>query len=695
MTGTDSELLDERYELVSERIREIGREQAFTKPLSSYFSYCASFLEMLSGILDRTLSGATGDMDTSALAAENHRLYEDIAESAYDNSFTNPGYIVPLFEKAGITNAKELAGYLSFLLVQIRGLIPYVYEGKKEIFTIHAELFAEVCSLFRFCAMDGRYPEPSAVSDILYWFISDYCDTIIPDSISAKTDPANDFLLRIVCDEDLSDERFLYLSGEYVTDNERQVARFIASLPEETVDKMADTFTEGYRKGFEAAGKPLDKKTSVNVRYSLGFERVIRKAVANFSAMGLDTIIYRAGSLLLTSSGTSRIGFYGAFANRQYDYDHKDDIAMFLDADLVTRRIEVLRDAYEQNRDRAHTHAGPAVMEVFGEEPFTPVVKDTVATHSDRTRKLSIDYASRASMVVNSYIPPEERSFTIISFPTPEIGKDFEEIFDKTIELNTLDYEKYQKIQQHIIDALDSAGSVRIKGKGANETDLTVNLCELSDPDHQTHFENCVADVNIPVGEVFTSPRLTGTNGLLHVSKVYLKGLLFIDLKIRFEDGMVSDYSCGNFDDEDAGRQFIKDNILYKRPTLPMGEFAIGTNTTAYRMARDYDIEGRLPILIAEKTGPHFALGDTCYSHEEDVKVYNPDGKEIISRENEISAKRKENEKEAYFQCHTDITIAFDELEYIKAITPDNEIPIIEDGRFVLDGTTDLNIPLE
>ena len=182
MTGTDSELLEERYGLVSERIREIGQEQAFSEPLASYFSYCASFLEMLFGILDRTLSGATKDMDTSALSAENHRLYEDIAGSAYDNSFTNPGYIVPLFGKAGITNAKELARYLSFLLVQIRGLIPYAYEGNKEILTIHAELFAEVCSLFRFCAMDGTYPEPSAVSDILYWFISDYCDTIIPDS---------------------------------------------------------------------------------------------------------------------------------------------------------------------------------------------------------------------------------------------------------------------------------------------------------------------------------------------------------------------------------------------------------------------------------------------------------------------------------------------------------------------------------
>ena len=39
--------------------------------------------------------------------------------------------------------------------------------------------------------------------------------------------------------------------------------------------------------------------------------------------------------------------------------------------------------------------------------------------------------------------------------------------------------------------------------------------------------------------------------------------------------------------------------------------------------------------MIAEKMGPHFAVGDTCYSWAEDTPVYNPDGKEIIARDNE------------------------------------------------------------
>ena len=116
-------------------------------------------------------------------------------------------------------------------------------------------------------------------------------------------------------------------------------------------------------------------------------------------------------------------------------------------------------------------------------------------------------------------------------------------------------------------------------------TNLTVALCDLKDAQKETKFENCLADVNIPVGEVFTSPKLKGTNGLLHVTEVYLNGLCYKDLKITFKDGMVDDYECANFPDKEDGRKFIKENLLYNRETLPMGEWAIGTNTTAYVMA--------------------------------------------------------------------------------------------------------------
>ena len=124
-----------------------------------------------------------------------------------------------------------------------------------------------------------------------------------------------------------------------------------------------------------------------------------------------------------------------------------------------------------------------------------------------------------------------------------------------------------------------------------------------------------------------------------------------------------------------------------------MGEFAIGTNTTAYVAALKYGIADKLPILIAEKMGPHFAVGDTCYSWAEDTPVYNPDGKEIIARDNEM---RKDDVSLAYYGCHTDITIPYDELGSIRVIDDEGEmLSIIENGRFVLPGTEELNRPFE
>ena len=109
-------------------------------------------------------------------------------------------------------------------------------------------------------------------------------------------------------------------------------------------------------------------------------------------------------------------------------------------------------------------------------------------------------------------------------------------------------------------------------------------------------------------------------------------------------------------------------------------------------MAEKFDILGKLPILIIEKTGPHFDVGDTCYSHAEDNPVYNPDGKEIVSRENEFSAKRFTEPEKAYFNCHTDITIPYGEIGRLYTVNEDgSETDIIVDGRFVLPGTEKLN----
>ena len=679
-----TEQIRERYDLTIDRIGRICMEKTVGEQFREYFQKTAEFILEIERIRKLIETGMWKQLSAEEKREENRKLYEDILPGQYAASYANPAYAV---QKLG----EEYGRILSFLYTEIRGEIIYAFEQKDLYLTICNELFIEIYNCFE----SVEQPAYEEIKEIVYWYASDYADVFVADRIREQIDPSLDFATTIIMQADLSDSSYLYDYGEYVSDNEKITAEYLNTLPEETIQKMADTYTEGYRMCFVNGRKDLSKKKTVNVRYPLGFERMMRRALENFEKMGLQPVIFRnAVSVLI--KGKNRTGYYGGVANSQYEFDHQFDQGLFLDKKYVERKLEVMKSTYENHKELARGLAGPAVLEGFGDIPFAPVSKPENVSLTKKQEQLEVFYAGKAGQLVNEYVPGDERGFTIISFPLPAIGEKYEEIFDEVIRINTLDSELYGKIQQNIIDVLDRGTYVHVEGKGDNKTDLDIQLYPLKDPSKETIFENCVADCNIPVGEVFTSPVLKGTNGTLHVSKVFLHELQYQNLEITFEDGMIKDYTCTNFDSEEENKKYVFDNVLYNHDTLPIGEFAIGTNTTAYVMAQKYGIEDKLTILIAEKMGPHFAVGDTCYSWSEDVKVYNPNGKEIVARDNEVSILRKEDVSKAYYQCHTDITIPYEELAEISVVTEQGEkIMILQDGRFVVPGTEKLNEPFQ
>lgn len=664
-----NEQAEERFSLVMERIAEIAKETDVPETFDDYFKKTAAFLLQLKNITEKAEADTLKDASLAECEQRNASLYEDIIAANYADSYGNPTYAVG---KLG----EEYGQILSALYAQCRKCIIDAFAAKKMNVTITAELFVEIYNYFE----DKDGIDKNAIEQAIYWYFHDYSEIFIGDNIREIVDDEEDFLYRIVMNSDLNDLRYLYQYGQHVGANETGIAAFLNGMSEEEIQAMADTYTEGYRIGFASTGKDLSKKTTAQVRYPIGFERMVRAAVKNLEKLNLK-VTMRA---------------YSTAANKQYDYDHKEDKALYYDKAYVERRLEVMKTSFEEMKKMANGQAGPAVIEVFGETPFSPETKKEVLKLNEKQQQLSVYDMSMSGQITNEYIIGEERSFTIIAYPVPEIGGKFKEIFAETVKINTLDYTLYQTMQQKIIDVLDQAEKVHITGKNGNKTDLYVSVWPLKDASKETAFENCVADVNIPVGEVFTSPVLKGTTGKLFVSQVYLKELKYLNLEIDFEDGVIKDYTCTNFDKEEECKKYIKENVLMNHDTLPMGEFAIGTNTTAYRMARDFDIADKLPILIAEKTGPHFAVGDTCYSHEEDMVTYNPDGKQIVARENDFSKLRNEDMSKAYFNCHTDITIPYDELDKITVIRKDGTTEdIISDGRFVLAGIEELNRPLD
>lgn len=487
----------------------------------------------------------------------------------------------------------------------------------------------------------------------------------------------------IILNSDPKDLRYLYRYNINITENEIKTAEFFKTYSKKKLDILAKQIAKAYEQGFVNGGKDLSIKSSVMIRFSAGQEELIKRLIHFLQKdYGLDSIV--------GSPSTTPI-------NKQVSHDLKFQNAVFFNKDYADKRLELMNKVYQKIEEDTDAYSGIILVESFGEKPFSPETKKTAWSYTPEQQKDFQYFMNHSMQLRQKYIPRTENSFCIIAFPSPEIGKDFEKIFEDILEVNMLESSKYEGIQKHIIDAMDKADHIHVKGTNGNLTDITIKNQVLKNPKKQTNYCNCGADVNIPVGEVFTSPQLKGTNGTLHIKETFLNGLKFKELRLDFKDGFISDYSCKNFKNKEDNRKFIEENLIFPHKTLPIGEFAIGTNTLAYTVAKKYDILEVLPVLIIEKMGPHFAIGDTCFSHEEDKATYNPiDNKEITARDNEMTLNRKKDHSKAYTGVHTDITLPYEDIEFISGIAEDGRhIDIIRNGRFAVKGSEELNIPLD
>ncbi|SFG31619.1 aminopeptidase [Oribacterium sp. WCC10] len=691
----------ERYDDAIERIRQIPEEKAVPETFRDYFMTCADFIIKIDDFLRDT-----EDVDLSDVSTEDDRgkellrklrtwntvFYGEMADG-YEKSYLNPSFAEKKLSPFG--------GVLSVLYMEITGLIPSAYEKDLSDITAVLETFIQIYCMF---VSDysahvedsslNELPDVQAIKDVLYSYAFDYSFDFLQRDLDGRYIAGDSYTRSVVLNHDFKTASDLYLLGTYVSEAAEKTAEFIASLPQEEVDRMAYTWYKGFKDGFRIQGKPYEKKSLIEFRYQVGFERVVKRTAEYFREDGFDFTIPRKSGHFITRSPKGAGALYES-PNRQMDYDHSYDLSLVMGDRIAARMIEETNQIFRSYGQEINRYAGPVVMDCFGEPVFEPFDKEENLRFTDHQKTVYGKYRNDLQLLVHRYIKEEERSFTIIAWPLPTIGDDFDKIFHETVAINTMSSETYMPVQEKIIAALDQAEYVKVKGRG-NDTDMHVVLHKLTEPEKQTNFENCLSDVNIPLGEVFTSPVLTGTTGVLNVKSVFIEGIQFKNLRIEFKNGRVTDYSCDNFSDAEASKALIRRVIFGEKENLPIGEFAIGTNTLAYRMIERYSIGARMPILIAEKTGPHFAVGDTCYSFMEDMKLYNPDGKEIIAKDNECSVLRDEEPDKAYFAVHTDITIPYNELDTIIAVTSEGEeISIIRDGRFVLEGTEVLNAPLD
>lgn len=602
------------------------------------------------------------------LQRDNELLYGDILIEKYDLSFVNPSYAVKIYGEEG--------RLLSCIIYEIRKVIPYIFRNDEESVESYLTFSKDVI----FQLEKNNY---EGLIDLYKEFMLNELNRDTIEEVYGCNFLDNTVKLSYI------DEKYIFRYGFYVKESEFMTSKYMRKWNPEKIKKSGETIAKAYDKGFIYSNKDKEDRRITKVQFHLGQEPLALRVMESLSSIGYIpkvTNIFPIG------------------ANPQCDYDHKDDIALVLDKKYVERFKISKEKIYDKNLNTLTGVAGFTRLLQFGKIEDTPKPKEEGTRLNSKQKELVKEIFVIERTIGDKYMPKSKMSYTGAAYPNWEIDKlRYEEILEAIVEINNMDSSLWEKIQDIIINELDKADNVKIKGRNGNKTDLIINIHGIEDYNTQTAFKNTGADVNLPLGEVFTSPVLKGTSGILHVSETYREAFRYENLILEFKDGMVVDYNCNNFklegengeitSDVSKNRDYIESTLLYPHKTLPMGEFAIGTNTYAYVMSKKLDIVDKLPGIIVEKMGPHFAIGDTCFAYGEDVKVVNVNTKkEMIAKENEISKNRKENPNKAYFNTHTDITLPYEEIEYIKVVKKDkNEVDIIRNGRFVLEGTEVLN----
>ena len=128
--------------------------------------------------------------------------------------------------------------------------------------------------------------------------------------LTQQLDPACDFARKILMKSDLSDLRYLYKYGEYVSENEIGVAEFLNSLSQDEIDKMAsavskmvhDSVASYVQRDLELAREVIEQDDAVDEL----FETVKKKLMRLISAGDEDGST--AIDLIMVSKYLERIG---------------------------------------------------------------------------------------------------------------------------------------------------------------------------------------------------------------------------------------------------------------------------------------------------------------------------------------------------------------------------------------------------
>ncbi len=343
----------ERLELSTWRLAQIPDETLVPEPFRDFFSRTASFL-----------LAALKNEDRSA-------IWRDILPDEYGQSYTNPAF-------AAARLGFEMGQILSAVSAELRAFIPSAAAGDEEGMANLLELFLEIYG--DFCGEE--LPRSGDVRRIFRFYVEDYLADQTAAEVSERVCPgrperpvreeedpseweeAGYFAVgrtfrEMLENADLSDPAYLYSLGRWAGDKEIALAARCGGMSDEEAGRVAGYCLEPVLR--QVSRMPRVK--TIGLMAPSGAERILLKAAEQLEHEGYMVTLPRPAVRLSLKNDDS---VKESAPNPAFVRDHKEDLALFMDENYVSRRKRAAREAYEAFRAEAAVFGGVHFLEIPG-----------------------------------------------------------------------------------------------------------------------------------------------------------------------------------------------------------------------------------------------------------------------------------------------------------------------------------------
>ena len=355
---------------------------------------------------------------------------------------------------------------------------------------------------------------------------------------------------------------------------------------------------------------------------------------------------------------------------------------MFKDEDIM--RLKYTYESLEQlaqvdiwkiEGKRALLEKGACVLHLISEVPG--IMKD-VDAHKISTASLAM---ANASKDLQEYTMLNKTQWCIAAvpntrwaqqvFPTLQTEKALESLWEhilacarvydeKDAQEEWLHLNTQLKTRERVLNAYQFHKIHFSNGKG---TDLEVELVK----DHiwcggsEKTLHGIEFQPNIPTEEIFTMPKCTGVNGIVHATRPLLyQGVLIRDFWLQFQDGKVIKF------DAKEGKEALETLLHYYKGSSYLGEVALVPNSSPISISNLLFYN----TLFDENASCHLALGDAYPTN--------------IKNGSNMSQEERKQAGVNSSLIHVDFMFGSEDMKVVGKCLDGKEVIIFNQGEFVI-----------